>query len=185
VDIAMFTDLFKIVTAHGLAVPAEVAAVFRALGTLEGTLTGLARDFDIIAEARRLAAGYAAEQLAPGALKQEATSELMALLPMLRRLPRRIDHVVGALESGNLSVNIRLFADQRDRDTVTGMLHQVLATALAATSGLMGVLMLGKDGGPRLSPVVSLYQFLGYSFLSVASVLALRVLVLIFRKPAV
>jgi ubiquinone biosynthesis protein len=34
---AMFGDLFRIVSAYGLSVPPEVAAVFRALATLEGT----------------------------------------------------------------------------------------------------------------------------------------------------
>ena len=99
-DVAMFTDLFRIVSSHGLAVPAEVAAVFRALGTLEGTLTELVRDFDIVTEARKLAGGYAAEQLTPEALKREAAGELAALVPMLRRLPRRVDRLVGALEGG-------------------------------------------------------------------------------------
>lgn len=181
--VAMFTDLFRIVSSHGLAVPAEVAAVFRALGTLEGTLTELARDFDIVAEARKLAGGYAAEQLTPSALKREALSELAALVPMLRRLPRRMDRLVGALEGGKLSVNVRLFADRRDRAVVTGLVHQVLITVLAATSGLMGVLIVGRQNGPMVGKTVSLYQFLGYSFLAVASVLALRVLVVVFRRP--
>jgi ubiquinone biosynthesis protein len=182
-DVAMITDLFRIVTSHGLAVPPEVAAVFRALGTLEGTLTELARDFDLVAEARRLAGGYALERVTPEALKKEAAGELVALLPMLRRLPRRVDRVVGALEAGKLSVNVRLFADRRDREVVTGLVHQVLITVLAATSGLMGVLMMGREHGPMVGTRVSLYQFLGYSFLAVASVLALRVLVVVFRRP--
>jgi len=182
-DVAMFTDLFRIVSSYGLAVPAEVAAVFRALGTLEGTLTELARDFDIVTEARKLAGGYAAERLTPSALKREAVTELAALVPMLRRLPRRVDRLVGALESGKLSVNVRLFADRRDRDVVTGLVHQVLITVIAATSGLMGVLLVARQNGPMVGKAVSLYQFLGYSFLAVASVLALRVLVVVFRRP--
>ena len=56
-DVTMFTDLFRIVSEHGLAVPPEIAAVFRALATMEGTLTALAPGFDIVAEARRFAAG--------------------------------------------------------------------------------------------------------------------------------
>jgi ubiquinone biosynthesis protein len=48
----MFTDLFRIVADYGLAVPPEIAAVFRALATMEGTLTQLAPGFDIVTEAR-------------------------------------------------------------------------------------------------------------------------------------
>jgi len=58
-DVTMFTDLFRIVSEHGLAVPPEIAAAFRALATMEGTLTQLAPGFDIVAEARR----FAGEQL--------------------------------------------------------------------------------------------------------------------------
>ena len=52
----MFTDLFRLVSRFGLGIPPEIAAVFRALATLEGTLTQLAPGFDIVTEAREYAA---------------------------------------------------------------------------------------------------------------------------------
>jgi ubiquinone biosynthesis protein len=61
------------------------------------------------------------------------------------------------------------------------MLHQVLLTILSATAGIMAVLLLGTGGGPRVTATVSLYQLLGYNLLVVCAILALRVLVLIFR----
>jgi hypothetical protein len=82
---------------------------------------------------------------------------------------------------GRLSVHVRLFADERDRHHLTGRLHQVLLTILAATAGIMAVLLLGTGGGPRVTATVSLYQLLGYNLLVVCAILALRVLVLIFR----
>lgn len=65
----------------------------------------------------------------PDSLRGAVTDELMSVLPVLpvlRRLPRRMDRVTSALENGRLSVNVRLFADERDRAVVTGMLHEVL-----------------------------------------------------------
>jgi ubiquinone biosynthesis protein len=180
-DVRMFADLFRIVAEHGLAVPPEIAAVFRSLGTVEGTLTSLAPDFDLIAEARSFATGAFASQFRPEALQQTAADELTALLPMLRRLPRRLDRITAAAEKGQLSVNVRLLAHEADRRVVTGLLHQVLITFLAAASGIMAVLLLGLHGGPVLTPRVSLYQFLGYCLLAVAAILALRVLVQVFR----
>lgn len=180
-DVRMFADLFRIVAEHGLAVPPEIAAVFRSLGTVEGTLTSLAPDFDLIAEARSFATGAFASQFRPEALRQTAADELTALLPMLRRLPRRLDRITAAVEKGQLSVNVRLLAHEADRRVVTGLLHQVLITFLAAASGIMAVLLLGLHGGPVLTPRVSLYQFLGYCLLAVAAILALRVLVQVFR----
>jgi ubiquinone biosynthesis protein len=180
-DVTMFTDLFRIVSEHGLAVPPEIAAVFRALATMEGTLTALAPGFDIVAEARRFAAGQLAAQFSPDVLRKTAADELIALLPVLRRLPRRVDRIGGALEAGRLSVNVRLLADPADRRYLTGLLHQVILVALAATSGVMAVLMLGLHGGPAITRAVTLYAFFGYCLLVIAAILALRVLVLVFR----
>ncbi|MGH3253650.1 MAG: ABC1 kinase family protein, partial [Trebonia sp.] len=66
-DMRMFTDLFRIVTDFGLSVPAEIAAVFRALATIEGTLTQLAPGFDLVDEARRFGGNRLAAQLSPEA----------------------------------------------------------------------------------------------------------------------
>ncbi|MEW9530492.1 ABC1 kinase family protein [Microbispora sp. NPDC049125] len=183
-DVQMFGDLFRIVFAHGLSVPPEVAAVFRALATIEGTLTRLAPGFDLVEEARAFAGRHFAAQAGDGArIRTAVEHEVAALLPMLRRLPRRVERVVGAAENGRLSVNVRLFADARDRRHVTTLLHQVLLTVLAATTGIMAVLLLGAPGGPRVTPGVGLFQFLGYNLLVVSAILALRVLVVIFREP--
>ena len=180
-DVTMFTNLFRIVSDHGLAVPPEIAAVFRALATMEGTLTQLAPGFDIVAEARRFAGQQLAGQFSPDTLRTTAADELVALLPMLRRLPRRVDRIGGALEAGRLSVNVRLLADEGDRRIVTGLLYLVLTTFLAATSGIMAVLMLGLRGGPTITSRVSLFQFLGYCLLVISAILALRMLALVFR----
>ena len=83
----MFTDLFRIASEHGLAVPPEIAAVFRALATMEGTLIQLAPGFDIVAQARRFAGEQLTAQFSPDVLRKIAADELIALLPVLRRLP--------------------------------------------------------------------------------------------------
>ncbi|WP_433418685.1 ABC1 kinase family protein [Microtetraspora malaysiensis] len=182
-SVVMFTNLFKIVTEYGLAVPPEVAAVFRALATLEGTLVALAPGFDLIEEARAFAGRHLAEQLNATSLKDEVTHELATLLPMLRRLPRRVERIASAAEHGRFSMNVRLLADERDRRFLTGVLHQVVLTVLGATAGIMGVVLLGTDGGPQVMPkVVSLYELIGFNLLVISAILALRVLVGVFRR---
>lgn len=184
-SLQMFTDLFRVVCAHGLAIPPEAAAVFRALATLEGSLTQMAPGFDIITEARRYAASQLAGQSTPQAIASAATDELAALLPLLRRLPRHVDRIAAAAGHGRLSINVRLFANRDDRQTITGMLHQALLTVLAASAGITAVLMLAVRGGPAITQAVSLYQFLGYCLLVTAGILALRVLIMIFRSSRV
>ena len=161
--------------------PPEVAAVFRALATLEGTLTQLAPGFDLVAEARRFGGEQLAGQWRTASPRQLVTDELTTLLPMLRRLPRRLERIAGAVEHGRLTV-VRLFADDRDRRYATGLLQQLLLTVLGAAAGLIAVLLLGTAGGPAVTRTVGLHQLLGYFLLVISCVLVLRVLVLIFRR---
>jgi ubiquinone biosynthesis protein len=180
-DATMFAELFRIVARHRLEVPPEFAAVFRALSTLEGGLTALSPGFDIVAEAQRFGHEQLGSLAGPSSVREALADEAMALLPMLRRLPRRFDRITAAVEGGRLNVNVRLLADERDRNVVTGWLHQLMITVLAATAGLMAVVLLAIKGGPVMTPTVSLYQFLGYCLLVICSLLALRVLARVFR----
>jgi len=180
-DVRMFAGLFRIVADYGLAVPPEIAAVFRALATMEGTLTQLAPGFDIVAEARRFGEKQLTAQLSSEVIRKTAADELVTLMPMLRRLPRRIDRIGDALEDGRLTVSVRLLADPTDRRYLTDMLHRALLAFLAAAAGIVAVLMIGLHGGPALSKTVSLYSFFGYCLLVIAAILAVRVLVQVFR----
>ena len=178
----MFTDLFRLGFRFELTIPAEVGTVLRALATMEGTLTLVEPGFDLVVEARQYAAAHVTGQLSPRAVQKTAAEELMALLPVLRRLPRRADRITGAMEQGRFSVNVRLFADERDRRVVTDLTHRFLLTLLGAATGIGAVLLIGAPGGPEITPTVSLFQVIGYNLLIVASILVLRVLFAIFRS---
>jgi ubiquinone biosynthesis protein len=177
----MFTDLFRLATRFELVIPADIATVLRSLGTLEGTLSLLTPGIDIASEARSYAADHMGT-VSPLAVPKTAAEELIALVPVLRRLPRRFDRVTSALEQGRLSLNVRLFADERDRRVITGLTYQVLLTVLAAASGIAAALLLGVTSGPKITTNVSLGQLIGYNLLVVAGILGLRVLYTIFRN---
>ena len=178
----MFTDLFRLASRFELTIPPDIATVLRSLATLEGTLTLLTPGVDVAAEARAYAATRVTAQVSPKAVRKTATDELLALLPVLRRLPRRFNRVTGAMEQGRLSLNVRLFADERDRRVVTGLTHQFLLAFLGAATGIVAALLVGAPGGPKIAPTVSLLQLIGYNLLIVAGILVLRVLYLIFRN---
>jgi ubiquinone biosynthesis protein len=78
--------------------------------------------------------------------------ELITLLPVLRRLPRRFDRITGAMEQGRFGLNVRLFADERDRREITGLTNQVLLTFLGAVTGVVAALLLGISGAPKIAP---------------------------------
>ncbi|SOD98280.1 ABC1 kinase family protein [Blastococcus haudaquaticus] len=178
----VFAALFRLVTEHRLAVPPQVAALFRTFATLEGTLALLDPGFDLVGAARETARSRLASALTPERLRATAEEEVVALLPILRRLPRRLDRVADAVEHGRLGVNVRLFADSRDRRWITGLVHQVLLTVIGATAGVMAVLLLDTRDGPLVTESVRLFPVLGYALLIVSVVLVLRVLVSVFRQ---
>jgi ubiquinone biosynthesis protein len=81
-------------------------------------------------------------------------------------------------------LTVLLFAFGVRRRYLTGLLHQVILAILAATSGVMAVLLLGLHGGPSVTRTVTLYTFFGYCLLVIAAIFAVRVLVLVFHQDA-
>ncbi|MFC7617371.1 AarF/UbiB family protein [Actinokineospora soli] len=86
-DLAMFTALLRLTARFGLAVPPEVAAVFRSLVTLDGTLTVISPGFDLVEGSRAGAFALLADKFSFASLRRSAADEALAVLPMLRRLP--------------------------------------------------------------------------------------------------
>ncbi|MEU6846104.1 AarF/UbiB family protein [Streptomyces sp. NPDC046716] len=180
-DVRMFTDLFRLVADFRLTVPPEIAAVFRALATLEGTLDRVATGFDILAASRSYASARLIRQLEPETVRDAARDELLALLPVLRRLPRRIDRISGALEEGRLGVNVRLLADPRDRRVIGDLLGRVLLTGLGVFFGVVGVQLLQTGGGPRVTDDLSLYALIGCHLLVLSAAVVLRTIHVLTR----
>src|SRR5699024_1878669 len=69
-------ELFQLVARHRLGIPPQLAAAFRAVATLEGTLAVLSPGFDLVGRAREAGQRQFAAALAPGELKQSAEREL-------------------------------------------------------------------------------------------------------------
>ncbi|MPY93444.1 MAG: phosphotransferase [Acidimicrobiia bacterium] len=170
----MLVDLVRVVAQHGLAVPAEVAAVFRSLTTLEGTLALLVPGYDVVGAARSRATAQFASQLGAESLPRLARHELGEVLPMLRRLPRRLDRIASALEQERFTANVRLFADARDRRFVAKLVEEVLLAFVGAVAGVMAVVLLATTNGPTVTENVTFLQLVGYHLLVISAVILLR-----------
>jgi len=187
-DAAMFTTLFRLLMDFGLVFPPVIAAVFRAMITLEGTLARLAPGFQIVEESRKLAASWLGEVLGPASLRDAATDEVLGLLPVLRRLPRRFDRITSSLERGTLTTSVRLLADDRDRQFIRSMVGSAVLAFLGAAFGIISVMLIGVRGGPLFLPTAagtggtSLFHVFGYVGLFLSLVLILRVIIAITRE---
>jgi ubiquinone biosynthesis protein len=180
--VGMFTALFRLIVQHRFAVPAQVAAAFRAMGALEGTLTLISPGFDLLAAARTVGGSLMRDAFEPAAIRQTLEGQLAALVPILQRLPQRLNKIVEDTEQGNLTLQVRALADRRDRQFITGLAQQLMLTILAAAATIGAVILLISTAGPRLTPTLPLYAFLGYVLLFIAFVLGLRVLVRVFFR---
>jgi predicted unusual protein kinase regulating ubiquinone biosynthesis (AarF/ABC1/UbiB family) len=142
VDVATADALAVLVRRYGIAPPAEFVAAARGFAILEGTLRATLPSFDLLETARDIAGEQLQEQLAPANMGRLAADQVMGALPVLRRLPRRLERISGAVERGDLSVNIRILADRRDRVLLAAVVRQALASGVAVAAGVLGLLLL-------------------------------------------
>ncbi|MDF0514249.1 AarF/UbiB family protein [Agromyces sp. H3Y2-19a] len=182
VDATVVTEMVRLLAENRIAVPGDLAAAFRAIGTLEGTLRLVKPGFDLLTEAEGFAKTRVAEATRPSALFSTAVDEIGGLLPMLRRMPRRADRISAALADGRLSFNVRLFADRRDRSLVRDLVNLVAVAFLAGVFGIMAAMLLVSEGGPAVAPDFTLYQLFGYLLVIVSGLLTLKVLFDVFRR---
>ena len=173
---ALFSDLFRILLDFGLAMPGEIGGVFRAMVTLEGTLRLIAPDFQIMEETRALAADWLHESLTPASIQQSLQEELTSLMPVLQRLPRRMERIAAAIEHGTLTTNVRLFSHPEEARFVSRLVSRVVMAFLSAAIGLMAVMLLRTPGGGLLTDTLTVFQAFGYAGLVISGALMLRVL---------
>jgi ubiquinone biosynthesis protein len=172
----ILNDLLAVVVRFGLALDPQLAGVFRALATLEGTLRLIDPTFNVIDGARQYAQARKLGLPRPEQLREDTLNDLLELLPMLRKIPRRLDRISGALERGELSLRIRLFAHERDAQLVTQLTNRVILAFFSASIGVVAVSLLRLGGGPEIFST-NLDVLLGYGGLTAATVLGLRVIV--------
>lgn len=108
---------------------------------------------------------------------------LVHVVPLLQRLPRRVDAIAAAVQSGEAQLRVRWVADPSDRAFVTGVVNHLVITVLASVLALSGVLLLVNDSGPALTPTIDLNPVLGGTLFLFAFVLAARSLARVFRAP--
>jgi ubiquinone biosynthesis protein len=179
---AMFNDLLHVLFDFGIALPAEFSTFFRALVTLEGTLTTLQPGFGVIQAAQEVGAEWYRSRLTPATIEELAREELLRLAPILRRLPRHVDRLATVAARGDLRAHISLLSSPRDVELVTKLFNRGVLAFFGGIVGVLSVMLLGVQGGPEFTGDTSLYQFFGYFGLFCSGILIMRVLIAIFRE---
>jgi ubiquinone biosynthesis protein len=174
---AMFNDLLQLFFTFGINLPPELSTFFRALITLEGTLTTLSPGYPVIDRAEAITTEWVRARLAPSTLEELAREELIRMGPLLRRLPRRLDRMANQIERGNFRARVSLFSDPHDEHVVTKLVNRTVLALAGGIVGLIGAILVGISGGPPFAGDTSLYEFFGYFSLFCSVVLIMRVIV--------
>ncbi len=178
----VFSELFALVIAHKFSVPAQIGAAFRALAAVEGTLLLIDPGMDLVAAARAEGSRLVSGKLGIGSLKDEFEQRMVALLPMLDRLPRRMNKISEDLEQGRFSLNVRMLAHPADRRYLTGLFQQLVVAVLAGAAVLGAIMLITSNEGPLLTGQIHLYAVFGFALLFGGFVLGMRALMLVFKR---
>ncbi|MFD0589431.1 ABC1 kinase family protein [Paenibacillus sp. GCM10027627] len=174
---AFIRGLFRMIGEFELSFYPNVAGAFRSLITLEGTMMQLNPAFSLMEESRRFAKQHTAQFLPVTSakdLKETATNELLELIPVIRRLPRRLDHLGSMLEKGEFSVKVGFFSDKANTSFVTKWISQILLAFVGTAFGgiSIGLLSLSGDTSGDEFNMVNLF---GYTGILISAVLLIRV----------
>lgn len=130
VSAQLLDDLLRLLLDVGVAFDAELAGVFRAMITLEGTLRLLDPQFNLLDQARRVAGDLLAQRVVPDSLQAAVGGELLGALPLLRRIPRHLDRLATGRQRCTLAVHARPLADRRDVRTLADLVNRVALSVL-------------------------------------------------------
>lgn len=164
----MFNELLQRFFSFGITLPPELSTFFRAMVTLEGTLTTLSPGYLVIDAAQAIAAEWARDHITPGSLEELARNELIALAPLLRRLPGHLDRLATITERGDLRARVSLLADADNVRVVTRWVNRAVLAFLGATVGLISVILLGVEGSPPFTGTTTSMSSSGTSACSAA-----------------
>lgn len=174
-----FQDLATLTGQFGMRFPEWLATLVRTMVTLEGTLATVDPGFSLVDAAHEHAGDSIGIIAGPDGLRGVLRREALAQVPRLRRLPERVDAILGQAAEGRLTARVSVLDDRTER-VVTRLFDRLVLGVLAAAVGVGSVLLLGVHAGPNLGSV-SVNEVLGYIGLASSAVLAMRVIAGIVR----
>lgn len=181
-DVGLFTVMVALVRTHGVAVPGDVAAVFRTLASLDRSLLALDPETDLLSQTRSLMPELLRGLTAPERIAARTVGQAVVTAAAARRLPARIEQVSAALTEGRLAVHARPFAESSDRRWLRRLLDDAVAAGLAVAATIAAALLFTASGGPMLTSAISLFQFLGALLAFCGVILAFRSVVRLFVR---
>jgi ubiquinone biosynthesis protein len=180
-----FGRIFAVLRRHGVAVPGDVAAAFRTLTSVEAAVALLVPGNSLLQSARTQLPTLLKRLADPQKVADQALGRAGVVAAVAMRLPERVENVSRALSKGTLTVRTRALGHPDDQTWLRGQADNGLAAAFGMIACILAVVLVVHDGGPQLTPQLSLYTLLGLALGFCGITLALRVVVRLFqhREP--
>lgn len=179
---ALFNELLRAVVSTGYKVPASIAAAFRCLGALEGTLALLAPDMDVIATTRSVASSVFRESLSPGHSLRSGVEQAALVAPIVEHAPARLSSILGRLDRQNLGMTFSPFNDPASRAMAAHFTQVLSLSVLTVVAAFSGIALLLFGDGPRWSDGLLMTSYLGMVLLLIAYVLGSRLIIMTLQR---
>jgi ubiquinone biosynthesis protein len=181
-SVQAFQDIVALVGHYGIRMPKWFGTLTRTLLTLEGTLRSIDADYSLVEAAQRSAASVDRKLPSVSSLRDVLTQEALTQLPRLQRLPERLDELLGQVVRGELTARVSLFSRPRDEQLFRTLVNRLATAVICASLGIGSVILLGVHTGPQVTATVTLNEVLGYIGISVAAILAMRIVAGVIRE---
>jgi len=182
VDPKAMEKLVPMLSEFGIRLPRDLVLLSRTLVTLEGTLGIISPGLSVSTAASDISASTADDSIVDW--EDMLRSEVIAMLPRLRRMPDRMDRIMTLAARGDL--RFRSVIDEDDGRILRTLANRALLAAVGTAFLIVAaILLVAPEGGPALSGGTGLFEILGYGGLVTGSVLLLRVVSAIARDGTI
>lgn len=178
----LFNELLRTVVSAGFTVPPAVAAAFRCLGALEGTLALLSPDLELIATTRSIASGVFRESLSPTHTVRSSVEQAALVAPIVERAPAQLASILGRMDRENFGVTFSPLADPASRAVASHFAQVISLSVLAVVAAFSGIALVLSDEGPRWSDGLLMTTYLGMMLLLVAYVIGSRLVIMTLQR---
>lgn len=178
----LFNDLLRTVVTAGFRVPPSIAAAFRCLGALEGTLSLLSPDLDVIDATRTIAASVFRESVSPVSSVRSSVEQAALVAPIVERAPAQLASILGRLDRDNLGLSFSPLADPATRSVAHHFAQVISLSVLTVVAAFSGIALVLSEEGPKWSDAMLMTTYVGMVLLLIAYVIASRLVIMTLQR---
>ena len=174
----LLMDLNNMLRTHHIKLPSDLALMFKAMVTVEGTARQLYPGLDVIAEIEPFINQLGVERWSPAQIWRRFTRQLRFYFKLQSNLPGAIQRIMQKIEQGDLNIRFKhenLSGLQKSLDNVSNR----LSFSIILGSVIIGSSMIITTG---VKPLIFGYPAIGLVGYLISAILGMVVVINIFRS---